>query len=263
MSGSDVQSAFFGSESSMPMAWVGGILISIMFLIHIFQYFHYHGYYLYLFILGIIMEVCGYWVRVVAIKQPNNAAAAGITYLLLTIAPSLFAAMCYMTFGRIVFWVSPEEKRTFRYTWVPARWITTTFVALDFVGFTISSIGVFVFIANSAKSDMTLDQQQYVPYQILKVAFVWQIVIFAIFSIVSLHFMFSSKSYKYDWPNANGEWRKIAWTIFIAMGILTARSLYRCLCFALNNGNNYLRGREWAFYMFDFLPILSKFLSKH
>ena len=122
-----------------------------------------------------------------------------------------------MTFGRIVFWVTPEEKRTFRYTWVPARWITTFFVSWDMAGFVISCIGVFVLIANASKKGLTPDQQQNnlnITYSILRVAFIWQIVVFAVFTIVSFRFMFASKAWKYDWPeNGIKHWRKIAWAV--------------------------------------------------
>ena len=255
---SDVQTAFFGAGSSMPMAWIAGITISIMFMIHVLQYFRYKGYYLYLLMLGLTLETIGLWMRVVAIRLSDNPAVAGFTYLLLTVGPSFFAATCYMTFGRIVYWVSPEEKRSFKYTWVPARWITTTFISLDILGFIISCAGIFAFISNMSKTDLTADQKAFFPYQVLKFGFVWQIVVFFLFTVIALHFMFSSKSYEYNWPEGSGEWRKIAWTVFIAMAILTGRSLYRSLCFALNNGDNYLRSNEWTFYLFDFVPILGK-----
>ena len=254
----DVQTAFFGAGSSMAMAWMAGVALSIMFLLHVLQYFHYKGYYLYLLMLGLTLETIGLWMRVLAIRLPDNSAISGLTYLLLTVGPSFFAATCYMTFGRIVYWVSPEDKRTFRYTWVPARWITTTFISLDVIGFIISCAGVFSFISNVSRTDLSTYDRGYTPYQVLRVGFVWQIVVFFLFTIIALHFMFSSKSYRHDWPEGTGDWRKIAWTVFVAMAILTARSFYRSLCFALNGGDNYLRANEWTYYLFDFVPILCK-----
>ena len=232
-------------------------MVSIVFLVHLFQVFHYRGYYLYLFMLGIIMEVFGYWTRVVAIKQPDNIGAVAMSYLLITVAPSFIAATAYMTYGRIIYWVSPQEKRTVRYTWVPVRWVTTVFVSLDLAAFAISCIGIFVFIANQSKQELDEGQKREIPYQMLKVAFFWQIAVFFIFTIVNFRFMFASKGFKYDWPNGSSEWRKIAWVNNGIMFIITLRSLYRTLSFTINRGDNYLRVNEWTFYLFDFLPVIA------
>ena len=196
----------------MPMAWIGGVIVSMIFLVHLFQVFYYRGYYLYLFMFGVVLEVLGYWTRVVAIKEPNNTGAVAITFLLITIAPSFLAATCYMTYGRIIYWVTPKDKRTIRYTWVPTRWVTTTFVSLDFLAFAICCIGIFVFIANEGKSDLSPAEKREIPYQVLKVSFFWQIAVFFIVTIATLRFMFASKNFKYDWPDESGQWRKIAWT---------------------------------------------------
>lgn len=181
-----------------------------------------------------------------------------MSYLLITLAPSFVAAALYMTFGRIIFWVAPDDKRSARYTWVPARFLTIFFVTWDMLGFVISCIGVFVLIANANKKELTVDQQingMNITYKILQVAFIWQIIAFTAFWIVAFRFMFSSKTWKYDWPNS-GTWRKMAWVVVITSALVTGRSLYRTLTFSLNLGNNYLRNNEWTFYMFDFIPML-------
>ena len=215
----------FGYNASMPMAWIGGVVTSLLFLVHLFQVFHYRGYYLYLFILGIVLEVLGYWIRVLAIREPNNVGAVAMSYMFITIAPSFIAATCYMTYSRIIYWVCPEEKRTLRDTGVPVGWITTIFISLDLTGFAIACMGVFVYIANTSKSDMTPEQQRQVPYGFLKVAFFWQIALFVIFTMATLRFMYSSKTFKYDWPNGSKEWRKIAWTNFGTMAIISVSFL--------------------------------------
>ena len=204
--------------------------------------------------------MAGYWTRVVVVKQPDNNAAASLSYLLITLAPSFLAAALYMTFGRIIFWVAPDDKRTARYTGIPARHMTTFFVTFDMLGFVISCIGVFILVANASKKELTPEQQingLNITYNVLRVAFIWQIIAFGIFCVVAFRFMFSSKSWRYDWPNS-GTWRKMAWIVNLAAFLITIRSLYRTLAFILNRGDNYARTHEWTFYMFDFLPILGK-----
>lgn len=124
-----------------------------------------------------------------------------------------------------MYWATPESKRTLRHTWIPIRWITTFFVSWDMAGFFISCIGVFVLIANTTKKDLTPEQQisgLEMTYNILRVAFVWQIIFFGLFSIVAIRFMLASKAWKYDWPEGgNSQWRKIGWVVNGAAILIT------------------------------------------
>ena len=83
-------SAVFGYNPSMPMAWIGGVVFTLSALVHIFQYFKHRAWYLYLMMLGIFMEVFGYWTRVIAIQNPNNNGAVFMTFLLTTYDSFLF-----------------------------------------------------------------------------------------------------------------------------------------------------------------------------
>lgn len=82
-------SAVFGYDPSMPMAWIGGVIFTLSALVHVFQYFKHHAWFLYLLMLGIFMEVFGYWTRVIAIRNPNNNAAVFMTFLLTTYVSDL------------------------------------------------------------------------------------------------------------------------------------------------------------------------------
>ena len=88
MSGTTAQ-AMFGYDASMPMAWIGGILFTISAITHIYQYVKHRAWYFYLMMLGILMEVFGYWTRVIAIKNPNNSAAVSMTFMLSTSVKTL------------------------------------------------------------------------------------------------------------------------------------------------------------------------------
>ena len=198
----------------MPMAWFAGIIFTLAFLLHVFQYIVHKAWFLYLFLLGIAMELCGYWTRVLSIKQPDNGAAASSTYALTVLAPSFLAAGLYMTFGRMIYWVAPEENRTFKHVLLPTKWITTIFVSFDFASFIVACIGVIVLYVNATKADLSDDQRAsgiMMTYSILRVSFVWQLVVFSIFTIVAFRFMFHSKAWRYDWPDGSTRWRKMGW----------------------------------------------------
>ena len=225
---SDQLRATFGYDASMPMAWLGGIMLTLAFSLHVFQYIHLKAWFLYLFLLGLAMELCGFWTRVVSIKQPDNGAAASSTFALTTIAPSILAAACYMTFGRIIYWVAPPENRTLKHILLPAKWVTLTFVALDMASFFISCIGAIVLYVNATKADLTDDQRVagvMTAYSILRVSFGWQLVVFFLFTMFSLWFILHSKAWKYDWPESSATWRKFAWAVFASGALLTVCGL--------------------------------------
>ena len=151
------------------------------------------------------------------------------------IAPSFLAAACYMTFGRIVYLVTPENRRGIGQTWVPIRHVTTIFVALDFFTFVIQCIGVIVMIAYISQIESaearTPGAKQAVDfaerglaraYRLLQAGFIMQIVFFVAFLVIAFRFMFVAKSWRYDWPEqGNGKWRKIAWAVIGASGLVT------------------------------------------
>lgn len=132
-----------------------------------------------------------------------------------------------MTFGRIIYLVTPENRRAVKHTWVPIRFTTIIFVSCDFASFFVQCIGIFVMIGNV--TNKTLNEQQRstgatMTYNILRVGFILQIVAFFAFLVVAFRFMFASKSWRYDWPNGgSGNWRKIAWAVVIASALVTVR----------------------------------------
>jgi hypothetical protein len=125
-----------------------------------------------------------------------------------------------MTFGRIIYYVTPENRRGFRQIWFPARFITVSFIFLDTLSFCIQCIGIFFLIAKLSKNDLNADQQKQVlatTYDILKVGFIMQITVFGIFMLLAFRFMFASKSYKFDWPEGgDNKWRTLGWTVVTA-----------------------------------------------
>jgi len=147
---------------------------------------------------------------------------------LCSLAPSLLAAGCYMTFGRIIYYVCPENRRGFRQIWVPARFITILFVFLDTLSFIVQCIGIFFLIAKLSAQDQTTAQQKQAlktTYEILRVGFIMQITVFGLFMLLVLRFMFASKSWRFDWPErGSGSWRTLGWTLVTAGLLITVSS---------------------------------------
>ena len=125
-----------------------------------------------------------------------------------------------MTFGRIVYWATPENRRSVRYLWIPARYITLFFVSFDILSFLVKAIGVLVMIAHLNKNDQSEEDRKNaltMTYDILRVGFIMQLIVFGTFMLIAFKFMFSSKNWRFDWPErGSGKWRKMAWTVVAA-----------------------------------------------
>lgn len=129
-----------------------------------------------------------------------------------------------MTFGRIIYWVTPEDRRGFRHVWFPARFVTMFFVFWDGMAFSIQGIGVIYLIANLTKKDQTAAQVENalaITYDVLRVGFVMQIIVFGVFVLLAIRFMFASKNWRYDWPEqGSARWRSMAWVIVICTSLV-------------------------------------------
>jgi hypothetical protein len=60
------------------------------------------------------------------------------------LAPSIAAAACYMTFGRLVYFATPPGALTARRLWVPPQRITLIFVLFDLGSFLIQFLGLLI-----------------------------------------------------------------------------------------------------------------------
>ena len=141
------------------------------------------------------------------------------------LAPSFLAAGCYMTFGRMVYWVTPETKRTFRNIWAPARFVALIFTFLDAFSFFIQCLGVLYLIATFSRRDLTIPQQENalrITYAVLQFGFIMQTSVFGIFSIIAFRFMIASNAWGNEWPDP-GRWRKLGWAVVVASLLVTVR----------------------------------------
>src|SRR5947207_11824171 len=89
----------------------------------------------------------GYIVRVPSVHDVKNRTEYIIEFTMIILAPAVVAAGFYMAYARVIFWVTPPSYRTFRWMWVPARFITPIFVTFDVISFGIQVIGASIIAA--------------------------------------------------------------------------------------------------------------------
>lgn len=195
------------------------------------------------------MEMVGYVARAPSAHSPTDKNLFIIQLTMIVLAPGIMAAACYMAVGRIILWVTPESHRNFRSLWVPARFITPTFVVFDILAFAIQLLGASIL----ASADVTDTARANKGSHIVQVGLAVQLVCFGFFSFVAARFVFVSRQFRESWPS--GDWFRLLYAINIACFIILVRSLYRMGDFS-GGTRGYTKTHEWPFWVFDSLLIL-------
>ena len=122
-----------------------------------------------------------------------------------------------MTFGRIIYWVTPETHRGFKHLWLPARFLALFFIFWDIVSFCIQVLALLIVFSQISKKDQdaaAVTKTAKTGYNILKVGFIMQMCVFGVFAMLATRFMIVSKQWRYDWPEGgSSSWRTLAWTV--------------------------------------------------
>lgn len=132
-----------------------------------------------------------------------------------------------MTFGRIVWLVTPTADRNFRTLWVPPRFLTPFFVAFDLGSFLIQLLGAGAL--GSAYSDKSLPDKEKSDrikrgLGTLRVGLVLQLICFSAFAVVGIRFLALGRRWvrqplRYGDPKA--KWQRLSWTINTSATIIT------------------------------------------
>lgn len=222
----------------------------------------YYGSYRYILILipfnlGLLCEFIGYIGRTI---NHNNIWSRGpyiMQTLLLLIAPPLFSATLYMTFGRLVTNVLHNEKKLLLYP----KYITKFCVVGDILSLLLQAAGGGIMSGTSSNPDnFTLGEN------VILGGLGVQILFFGFFMVIEATYYFrlhkainkteyNSKVINTDirsFPNRFNNWRTILISLFVCSIFILIRSIYRVIEFTEGN-NGYIARHEWFLYIFDSL----------
>lgn len=103
-------------------------VFTIIALIHLFYLIRKRTWYFIPFFIGCVFEAVGYGARIISSEEAPDYSTKpyAVQYLLLLIAPALFAASIYMVLGRIVVLLEAQS-----HSLVPVAWLTKIFVTAD------------------------------------------------------------------------------------------------------------------------------------
>lgn len=134
------------------------------------------------------------------------------------------AAACYMTFGRIVWCITPPSERRFERLWVAPRWITPVFVASDITAFLIQLLGVGA--VGAAATEKPPNQQKLRNgYRVLKFGLVIQLLCFALFAIVGFRFLVISRGWMVKLGSGpRRPWRRLLYATNVCATLITVNT---------------------------------------
>jgi len=238
--------SYYAYDPMRVMTYVALALFFVIFVAQLALTIKYRTRYMIPFVIGMLGESCGYIFRRVSADNSCGRGSALTWYLLqelfLILCPALMCASYYMCFGRIITFVG--EK----WTPIPSKWVTFTFVTVDIVSFVIQGAGGSLFSSDNPDLYKTAKA-------ILLVGFIAQICglgLFAIFAII-----YHVRARRAGVPT--GAWTRCLWTLYAGSICVLVRGIFRCVEFGTGNGGDdkgYLLSTEGFFYGLEFGPIL-------
>lgn len=222
----------------------------------------YYGSYRYIlilipFYLGLLCEFIGYIGRII---NHNNIWSRGpyiMQTLLLLIAPPLFSATLYMTFGRLVTNVLHNEKKLLLYP----KYITKFCVVGDILSLLLQAAGGGIMSSTSSNPDnFTLGENVILGGLGVQILFFGFFMVIEATYYIRLHRAINKTEYNSkvintdlrSFPNKLNNWRMILICLFVSSIFILIRSIYRVVEFTEGN-NGYIARHEWFLYIFDSL----------
>ncbi|KAJ1801505.1 hypothetical protein LPJ59_000225 [Coemansia sp. RSA 2399] len=195
-----------------------------------------------------ISESIGYILRAVCTEHTSLGLFVCMTLLLL-LPPNALALFNYKTIGEISR-ISYDPDRKF---WLKPRFITWFFFSSDVFSFLLQSSGAAMTATSSTKST---------GKWICIIGLAVQLVFLAAFTFIAV-VIHRSPLYKVTKGPKDGDERvakrRVMWVVLGTTVLLYVRSIYRLIEFIDGYGGK-IYSAEWAFYVFDYVPIFSMFL---
>lgn len=153
------------------------------------------------------------------------------------LGPALFAASIYMCLSRIIRSICAEH-----HSLIKPRNLTRTFVTGDVLSFVVQG---------SAAGLMVTGNNPKLGEGIVIAGLMIQTIVFGFFLVTAFVFQRRAQMNPTDEScDASVPWQKSMRMLFIVSALITVRSCFRVVEYAMGN-DGYLLGHEWTLYIFD------------
>lgn len=254
----------FVYDPNVPAAAVGAIVIVLLSSVLVYQYVRYRSWFFWPALIGILMEVIGYLCRLVSATDTEPNGPFLVAFLMILLAPSFFAAACYMAFSRIVWFSCPTHALSFKTLWCFPKYITPTFVIFDLFSFAIQLAGASTISCaydrdNSPSRSIESAERRVVAGRVILIlGLILQLSCYMAFAIIAMRYFVISLHWRHEDLGDFHMFRRLSYFINIAAGLITLRAIYRTLEIPHDKttGLKYLQQHEWCFWCFDAIPVV-------
>jgi hypothetical protein len=117
------------------------------------------------------------------------------------------------TYTRVMWFVTPDDKRNFKTLWSPPMWTSLFWGFLLFIG-----------DATKTVAQNFLMQTSPLSVKIQLIAQIYQFFVLSAFTFCAYRFMMMSKRWVIHGECEEKNWRRLGWTVVLAASILTVSS---------------------------------------
>lgn len=229
-------------KPSIAAAIIFVVLFSASTLFHTWQVWRRRTWYWIPFTIGGYFQIVGYACRAISSTQyPDSTLVPYVLqYLLILLAPALYAASIYMVLGRIIR-VTAGEK----YALIRVTWLTKIFVTGDVLSFLVQCMGGGIL----ASAD-TQDQRDRGEL-LITIGLIIQVVFFGLFILVSIHYNWRLRKEPTDASRATPvSWQFYLYILYATNGLIMVRSVFRLIEY-VQGEDGALLSKEVYLYVFD------------
>ncbi|QDS69965.1 hypothetical protein FKW77_002815 [Venturia effusa] len=246
--------AAFGG-ASFSMAATAAVLYLLTFFAHTFQMFKHKTWYLNLVPQSALMASIGQIARlhsIVTVKQTGSTGPYIVSMFMSMIAPSMLIFGNIFTFTRIMWWVTPNDKRNAATLMSPPRYMSLCW------GFALTIPDIVKMIGQRAihpenPMDPTSLRVQTIGQQV-------QFVVMVAFFVMTLRFMIISKRWLIHGECEEKRWRTLGWVTVSIAGLMAVRTLFVQVAFdARYDPKSFYATHEWMYWMMQEIPIFTSF----
>ncbi|KAH7053117.1 RTA1 like protein-domain-containing protein [Macrophomina phaseolina] len=229
-------------KPSLAAAVIFVVLFTVSTVYHFWQLFRRRTWYFLPFAIGGIFQIVGYLSRAISSTQfpDSNLGVYVIQYLLILLAPALYAASIYMVLGRIIRVTGGEQLSLIR-----VSWLTKIFVTGDVISFLVQCIGGGVLASADTSSDRDRGEV------IITIGLIVQIIFFGLFILVSVHYNWRLGRAPTDASRTTPiSWQFYLYVLYATNGLIMVRSVFRLIEYVQGEDGELL-SNEIYLYIFD------------
>ncbi|KAF2404391.1 hypothetical protein EJ06DRAFT_518806 [Trichodelitschia bisporula] len=235
---------------SFSMAVFGSAMFTISLVISTFQIFKYKCWYFNIMPQAILLDVIAMVARTHSIIYLKETGATGpyiIGQTVIGIAPTLVAIGTIFTMTRLVWWVTPNERRNLQTLMAPPKMISFMWAG-------------FVSICDISKAvgQMGFPHGHPTGTKIMQIATVVQFFVYAGYAVWALRFMMISRRWVIHHDAEAKNWRSLGWSVVLASVMLAARHVFTIIASdAQGDRAAFYSLHEWVFWMTQMFPLFA------